>query len=515
MTITRISARQSRQKSRFRLWFERIMAIIALVNYILVIFNLTYIPLRDFWLQGRVQLVFKFGQYEMEWPPEPVQILPPGVSAFITQYDVFKGIEPYRSTEQYLDEVEKLKQGISLEGLNSNNENIEKTLLKLQQDSLDIIQENPFQIANKTGTLEKIKNKMRQYIFKTENASAKGAFEIFWSQDYLRDNFNQKIYFFDHEIAPLIATNYYRPIGQNGEPVDNFGLIDFFFFIIFLPEFLIRTWLISRYHTGVSWLDAMLWRWYDIFLLIPFFKVLRIIPVIIRLNQANLIDLKSIKKQASQGFVAGIAEDITEVVIVRIINQLQTSVQQGEIQKFLTEQNKNSYININEINEIEELVKLFLQVIVEKTLPQIKPEAEAFLKYNFDKALSQTQAYKNLQRLPGVEGLQNQLTQQLASQIYHNFCEVMNGFLQEDKRFNELLDKLINKFILTMGTELQVKQSTDKLELLITELLEEIKINYVKRLSQEDVEAILEQTRQLRQKAQATLPQIEPTRYLQ
>lgn len=512
MTITRISQKKAIKKNRFRLWFERLMALIAVINYSLVIFNLTYIPLRDFWLQGRVQLFFKFGQYEFQWPLEPVRVLPVGFSELITRYDVIKGIEPYRTTEQYLDKVQQLKTEVSLEGLENNNEDVEKILRTLQEYSGEIIQDNPFQVANKTGTLERIKNKMRYYVFGTENASAKQAFQIFWTEDYLRDNFNQKIIFFDNQIAPLIATNYYRPVGENGEPIDNFGLIDFFFFIIFLPEFLIRTWFISRRHTGINWLDAMLWRWYDIFLLIPFLKILRIIPVIIRLNQANLIDLKGIQKQASQGFVAGIAEDITEVVVVRIINQLQNSVKQGDIQKFLTQQNSHSYIDVNEINEIEAIVKLFLEVIIEKTLPKIQPEAEAFLKYNFDKALSQTPAYKNLQRLPGVEGLQNQLSQQLASRTYQTLCDVFDSLLVEDKKFNDLLEKLIKKFTLTIGSELKVQKSTDQLEFLITDLLEEIKINYVERLSQEDVDVILEQTRQLRQKAQASVPQIEPIR---
>jgi len=38
----------------------------------------------------------------------------------------------------------------------------------------------------------------------------------------------------------------------------------------------------------------------------------------------------------------------------------------------------------------------------------------------------------------------------------------------------------------------------NKIEILLVDLLEEIKINYVERLSQEDIEDILEQTRSLR-----------------
>ncbi|NES80901.1 MAG: hypothetical protein F6K10_05565 [Moorea sp. SIO2B7] len=41
---------------------------------------------------------------------------------------------------------------------------------------------------------------------------------------------------------------------------------------------------------------------------------------------------------------------------------------------------------------------------------------------------------------------------------------------------------------------------------MLTALLEEIKINYVERLSQEDVEEILEQIRALHQAAKTTTP---------
>ena len=50
----------------------------------------------------------------------------------------------------------------------------------------------------------------------------------------------------------------------------------------------------------------------------------------------------------------------------------------------------------------------------------------------------------------------------------------------------------------TFSSELKAQRSMNKIELLIVDLLEEIKINYVERLSQEDIEDILEQTRRLR-----------------
>ncbi len=55
MTLTKTPVIRNRRFSPRNL-FETCMALLVLCNYILVIFDLTYIPLRDFWLQGRLQI---------------------------------------------------------------------------------------------------------------------------------------------------------------------------------------------------------------------------------------------------------------------------------------------------------------------------------------------------------------------------------------------------------------------------------------------------------------------------
>ena len=520
MTLSKISSSSQASQTKFfqpRLWFEKVMALVVLANYALVIFDLTYIPLRDFWLQGRVQLFIKIGKFEKEIPERPLKVLPPSLSEFITQYDVIKGIEPYRDTAQYLRQVEALNNAVN-QTINEqafadqtttrssqSEEKVKEILATLRRQSEEMITQNPFQVANKTGTLERLKNKMREHVFNTEDSSATEAFLTFWSEENFRQNgWRGELNFFDEEIRPLIATNYFRPVGENGEPVNNFGLIDFPFFVIFLVEFLARSWYISRRHTGVSWFDAMLWRWYDIFLLIPLFRFLRIIPLTIRLNQAKLINLKAIQKQASQGFVAGIAQDITEVVIIQVINQIQSAIEEGSVRNLLMQRNVNQYIDLNDVNETAELVKLMAELIINKVLPEIQPEAEAFLKYNVEKALIQTPAYQGLENVPGVKVMQNQLTNRLVSQLYEGLSTGLQGLLIEDPEFDLLLEKLVEKFSASMGTELQAQHSIDQIESLLTDLLEEIKVNYVERLSQENVEDLLEQTRAIRQAANVT-----------
>ncbi|MCF2971638.1 hypothetical protein L1047_10575 [Synechococcus sp. Nb3U1] len=45
----------------------------------------------------------------------------------------------------------------------------------------------------------------------------------------------------------------------------------------------------------------------------------------IRLGQSQLLGLEQVRAQVSQGFVTNFAEDLTEVMVVRVINQIQGS----------------------------------------------------------------------------------------------------------------------------------------------------------------------------------------------
>jgi hypothetical protein len=503
-----------RRKARNRLWFERLMAILALINYLLVLFDLSYIPLHNFWQQGRVQLLLHIGSLDREIPAKPLQVLPIPIAP---GYDWVKGIEPYRATQEYLKQVNELESALNQKALlpqdnaliNSKiqDQKIAAVLQKLRQSSREMIETNPFQSAHKTGTLERIKNIMREHIFGTNQVSAKKAFDVFWSQEYLaRQGYSQELNFFNNQIKPLIETNYYRPVDESGEPVDYFALLDFPFFLIFLFEFLVRTWSISRQHKGIRWLDAMLWRWYDVFLLIPVFRWLRIIPVVIRLHQAQLINLKAIQNQVSQGFVASIAGDMTEVIVLNLVNQIQDSIQAGAIREFISQREKHTYIVLNNQNETSEIIRLLANTIINKVLPNVQSDLDLLLSYSIETAIAQTSAYRTLKNVPGLQELQTQLIQTLTRELCQTLLETLQGLIESDSKFYDLAESLIDQFRRSLTQELGTQNSLSRIEELVIDLLEEVKVNYIQRLSHEDIEDILEQNRILKEKLPANSP---------
>ncbi|BAZ16282.1 hypothetical protein NIES4071_81580 [Calothrix sp. NIES-4071] len=454
--------------NRRSLWFERLMAITATINLGLVLFDLSYIPWRDFYLRNFPSLT--------------------------RLYDPIKGIQPHRETEAYLAAVNTISQQVSQTGLQSKL--VESQLDSLRRLSSEIIDTNPFAVADKSGTLEKIKNRMRDH---TGERSAKKAFASFWSQTNLQQKgWNQEIEFFNSFIKPLIATNYYRAIGENGEFIDRFFLIDLPFTLIFGMELLAGSFLIKRRHPEFSWLEAFIWHWYNILLIIPFWRILRVIPVIIRLDKAKIINFQSIRTQIHRGIVSNFAEELTEIIVVRVINQIQGSVERGELTKWLLQKESiRPYIDINNVNEVEAISTILIQTIIYQVLPKIQPEITAILRHNIDGALNQSPVYKNLQSLPGVSVVQSQISEQLASQIATNLYNAIVSAVSDPVSAN-LSSQLINRFTDTLGAEMQKKHVIKEVQTLLSDFLEEVKLNYVQRLSQEDIQQVLEQTRNMK-----------------
>ncbi|MFN6154575.1 MAG: hypothetical protein ACK4YK_08465 [Dolichospermum sp.] len=460
---------------RKNLWFERVMAITATANLVLVFFDLSYVPWRDFYFRRL---------------PELTRL-----------YDPIKGIEPHRDTKKYLEAVARLEVQVTQTGLISPQ--VKAKLADLRFLSKEMIETNPFAGAGKSGTLEKIKNRMRERVSKE---SAKGAFNTFWSQEYLsKHGWNQEIDFFNQKIRPGIAKNYYRKIGENGEVLNNFWIIDLPFVVLFAIELLGRTFFIKRRYSHLSWLEAILWRWYDLLLLIPIWQWLRVIPVTIRLDQAKLVDFYVIRRQIHQGILANFAEEITEIVVVQVINQFQGSIQRGEITRWLLEsENVRSYIDINNINEVEAITGLLIKTLVNQVLPKIQPEVNAILCHSIEIACQQLPGYNNILMLPGLGKAQTQISEQLATQITNNIYAALASTIK-DPVAAKLSTQLIEKFTTSFTSEIQKKQVLVEIQSLLNDFLEEVKINYIQRLSQEDIDKILEETRKMRTESSSSL----------
>jgi hypothetical protein len=433
--------------TRKNLWFDRLMAIIASISLIVAMFDLTYIPCRDFYFRN--------------------------LPIVIEQYDRFKGIEPHRETERYLNAVEQLKLTVSQTGLASAQ--TRSWLQQLDTLSVSLIQNNPFQVAEKTGNLEKIKNQVRDRV---QNQSAKGSFQTFWSQAYLtKAGWDKEIRFYDQRIKPLIVTNYYRRLDLSGNYVDLFWQIDLIFIGIFAIDLLGRTYYLRRHNRNLSWLQAIVRRWYDLILLLPFAQFLRVIPVLIRWHQSRLVNLDVIQSELNRLFVGQFVTEITDAVVIQILSQTQSAIKQGQVAQRIASYLKQPHVDLNNINEIEALFELISEVIIYRVVPKIQPDLEAIFRHLFQKALSESPAYRSLRMLPGIGELPNQAIDRVVKEVSGSIYFALTKLI-EDPDSGNLSRRLAETLTQSIGDEMQRGQTIVKIESLVYDLLEEVKVTY-------------------------------------
>lgn len=469
MTTTRVSSGSTSliRKPRF-LWLQRLIAILALLNLLLVCFDLSYVYLRDFYLQM--------------------------VPAVVEIYDPVKGIQPHPETEYYLDRIDALQAQVVETGLSSPQAN--DALTEVRQLSLQLIQDNPFAVAGKSSTLAKIKDDIRQRT--GENVTRK-AFATFWSQPYLTDaGWQSEITFWNQQVRPRIQTNYLRDIGKFGHPVDRFWQIDGPFVLIFGLDFLVRTWQISRPQVQLDWLEAMLRRWYDLFLLLPFARWLRVIPVSVRLYETNLANLEAVRSQLNHSFAVGFAQELTEIIGIQVIEQLQDAIASGDLARWLFyPQLRHQYVQVNQTDEVTAIAARLVNVSVYNVLPKVQPDIEALLTHSITSTLNRSVIFQQLQRLPGLDKLPLQLTEKLAKEVsqaaYTNLVQVL-----EDPVGIEIVKRLGENFRDALELEMQKTYNAQEVQSLLVDLLEEIKLNYVKRIAQTEIEKLVEKTERLR-----------------
>jgi hypothetical protein len=447
------------------------MAVIALLNLGLVLFDLSYIPWRDFYLRELPQATTWYGAR-------------------------FKGIQPHQTTTAYSAAVERLAAEVATSGLQS--ESVSQQLAQLQVLSIELVDENPFEAVNKSGTLERIKNRMREQIGVD---SSKAAFSQFWSQDYLTQaGWEPSIQFFQREIQPLLAINYYRSIGENGEFINRFWQIDIWFSALFAAELFTRLFYLRRRYPRTSWLDVTIWRCYDLLLLLPFWRWLRIIPVVIRLDQAKLVNFQPINHRIVRALISSVAVELTEMVVVRLIEQSQELIRRGEVSRWLLQSER--YIDLNGVNEVEAITRHLSSILVYQVLPQVKPQVEALLRHSVSQVVSRSPVYSGLQQVPGVGAISHQITEQVTNQIVADLSKTLYEVLQtmlEDETGAALISQLISRLGQTFSQTLKQDQALTEVQSLTVALLDEIKINYVERLAAEDLESLQAQSKRIYQ----------------
>lgn len=277
---------------------------------------------------------------------------------------------------------------------------------------------------------------------------------------------------------------------------DHFWVIDRFFIVFFAIEFLVETWFLSRRKPGLTWLDAILRRWYEVFLFIPLWQGLRIFPVLVRLYRAQLLNLNRLVAQLTYEPIAYLADTLSEYMIVRVINHAQKSIEQGEATRLLLQPSPERSVSQNRL--LEQIINRFVELTIYKVLPRVQPELEALVHSNLENAIKQSDFYQILQGFSPIDILPTEATEQLATYLAQTAVDVV-ATTYEEGTGRKLIDSLSQEFNDTLRRELQNETTLAEIQVLLSTILEEVKLNYIQGGIKPDPEETFLEIYKLRQ----------------
>jgi len=491
------------ERGQLSLAWDRFVALWALLNLVWVAFDLSYIPLRTFWLQRNL--------YPL--PSLPL-VVPLGAIPDITPWvDPIKGISPHRETSTWLRQFDRLDQGLDhlAPGTVPSGELIRR--IETQRLlTLELIETNPFQLP---GTLEKIKERLRE---RANRNSAKDATASLLSVDRLVQlGWQAERTFWRQQVVPLVASNYSRSSDDNGRLTDHAWRLDLLVFqSVFAVDILLRVIRLKRRLPGLRWRDAVLRRWVDLPLLLPFWRLLRLLPVIERLHTSGLISIEPLRAVISRAVVALLAVELFEVLALQLIDgsqQLIRSPQWPErIRSLCSHQSVRGSSSQLAEGELAELLRIWAPLLLDRVAPRLAPELQGAMGHALQQSLEAVVLPPPLRPVAPLLRMDDGLSRQLAAGMVNNLLALgrntSDRLSQRDQRQLELLQRCIDRFWEELARALEQGPALQRSQDLLCQLLELVKTRYLGQISRESISDLIQELDALT----AALSQESPTK---
>ncbi|MDY6941074.1 MAG: hypothetical protein SWY16_25875 [Cyanobacteriota bacterium] len=284
--------------------------------------------------------------------------------------------------------------------------------------------------------------------------------------------------------------------------VENYYILDGVLIGFFGLDFLARSFALMRQTPGINWFEAMLRRWYDIFLLLPFWRWLRLMPAMVRLHRAQVVNLEQFLAHITHEPAAYLADRVSEFVAVRMLNQAQSSIEAGELARAILE--PQDYIRVNDVREMDEITDRLLRLTIYKVLPRVQPELRAILNYSLTQAFEQSAFYELLQQVLGVKGLPEEAMEPLSMYLAESVCDVL-ATSYADLEGKQRFDQLSQEFQKILKQELQNKETLAAMQQLLSDFLEEMKLNYVQKSARQDPTSTLQEVDRIHEKVESDI----------
>jgi hypothetical protein len=479
------------------------VAIWASFNLVWVGFDLTYVPLRTFWLQRNLYPI----------PSVPL-VLPLHAIPDITPWvDPIKGIEPHRETEAYRRAFDQLDVALQQQPAGVPLSPALVLLLQRQvQLSGQLIDSNPFEATGASGTLEKIKHRLRQRA--NRDSARQAAADLLDPQRLARVPWTEERRFWREQVLPLVATNYWRSIDDNGRPTDHFWRYDLLLFqSVFALDILLRVIRLRRLLPGLGWGEALLRRWIDLPLLLPFWRWLRLAPVVQRLQSSRLINLEPLRAVISRAVVALLAVELFEVMALQLIDGIQGLIRSGRWPNRIRALRSHQTVVNHDERELVELVRIWAPLLLVQVAPRLAPELQGVLGHALQQSLQNTMVPPPLRQLQPLLQVEKGFSRQLAAGVVDSLIDLTRTtgerLGRRDDQQLELLQRFIDRFWEELAAALESGPALERSQQLLCAVLEEFKGTYVSQINRSGIETLIAELDQLMVKVPS--PEGSPT----
>ncbi|MCP9928129.1 hypothetical protein [Cyanobium sp. CH-040] len=470
--------------------WNRFVAVWATLNLAWVAFDLSYVPLRSFWLQRNL--------HPLPGVPlsVPLQVLP-DITPWV---DPVKGIEPHRETQAFLDHFERLD--AALGGAAAPFTPAQQALLQEQlQRTEQIIDTNPFEGSGLSGSLEKIKNRLRD---RAGEDSAKQAAARLLSPAWLAERgWQEERRFWREQVLPLVEINYWRSIDENAQPTDHAWRIDLLLFQwVFLLDILQRLIRLRRRIPGLRWRDALLRRWSDLPLLLPFWRWLRIVPVVERLQTSALVNFEPLRAVVSRGVVGLLALELFEVLALQLMDGFQGLVRSPRWpQRIRSLRSHQTVIRSEDERQLLELARIWGPLLLSEVAPRLAPELQTLLAYSLRQSLDRTVVPPPLRQLAPLLQVEAGLSTQLAGGMVDSLLDLSRStgtrLARTDDVQLEMLQRCIDRFWDELALSLETGPALQRTQDLVCALIEGLKSTYLSQISRARITSLIDELDQL------------------
>jgi hypothetical protein len=468
------------------------VALWASLNLVWVAFDLTYVPLRPFWLQRNLHPV----------PGTPLAVPLQFLPDITPWVDPIKGIEPHRETQAYLEQFERLDRALQALPAGARPDAAQRALLDRQRELTEtMIDDNPFLVSGQSGTLEKIKNRLEN---RAGLDSGKQSAALLLSDAWLAENpWQQERQFWREQVLPLVELNYWRSIDENAQPTDQAWRIDLLLFQwVFVLDILQRLVRLRRRIPGLSWRDALLRRWTDLPLLLPFWRWLRVVPVVERLQTSGLVNFEPLRAVVSRGVVGLLALELFEVLALQLMDGVQGLVRSPRWpERIRALRSHQTVIRDEDEREVLELMRLWAPLLLADVVPRLAPELQNLLSYTLRQSLDRTMVPPPLRQLQPLLRVETGLSTQLAGGMVDSLLDLARStgtrLARTDDAQMEMLQRCIDRFWEELALSLETGTALQRSQELLCGLIEEFKGTYLSQISRARITSLIDELDEL------------------